>query len=78
MSPRHDRAYGISVPTKRSGGGSGRRTRKRGKNTYAAKQNRKPSDDTEKERPATPQAAEPQGAQRRQQGPAQTEVGQPA
>jgi hypothetical protein len=48
--PRHDRAYGATLPTKRNRGGSGRRTRKRGKNTYAAKQNRKPTDDAPAQR----------------------------
>lgn len=34
--PRHDRAYG-HYHSKRAGGGGTRRTRKRGKGTYAAK-----------------------------------------
>jgi hypothetical protein len=34
--PRHDRAYGHHH-SKRAGGGSLRRTKKRGKNTYATK-----------------------------------------
>lgn len=35
---RHDRAYGATVPTKKSGGGSSRRGH-RSKNTYGPKQN---------------------------------------
>lgn len=35
--PRHDRAYGATVPTKKSGGGSSRRGHT-SKNTYRTKQ----------------------------------------
>lgn len=68
--PRHDRAYGATVPTKRSGGGTSRRTRKRGKNTYFAKQFlRRPTDGSPNQPAnATAEAAKPQGAQGRQQG----------
>jgi hypothetical protein len=68
--PRHDRAHGASVPTKRSGGGSSRRTRSRGKNTYRAKQNRRPADGATKQQATTaeaPEAAEAQASQGRQQ-----------
>jgi len=75
--PRHDRAYGASIPTKRSGAGNSRRTRKRGKNTYATKQNRRPADGTE-QAPGNTEAAtattKSEGAQRRIQGRPQAEV----
>lgn len=77
--PRHDRAYGATVPTKRSGGGTSRRTRKRGKNTYYAKRfMRRPADGaTNEQATAAAEAAEPQGAQGRQQGTTQAQgVGQ--
>lgn len=54
--PRHDRAYGATVPTKRSGAGNSRRTRKRGKNTYAEKQNRRPADGSTEQQAATAKA----------------------
>lgn len=41
--PRHDRAYG-HYHSKRAGGGGLRRTRKKGKNTYAAKVGRSQKD----------------------------------
>lgn len=68
--PRRDRAYGATVPTKRSGGGNGRRTRSRGKNTYRAKQNRRPADGATEQQAATaetPEAAEAKAPQGRKQ-----------
>lgn len=63
--PRHDRAHGITVPTKRSGGGGSRRTRSP-KNTYRAKQNRRSADGpTETQTAKANPAAEAQAAQGR-------------
>lgn len=69
--PRHDRAYGASVPTKRSGGGSSRRGHS-SKNTYRTKQHIRRTVDELAGKAASPaaqasQAAEAQTAQGRQQ-----------
>jgi hypothetical protein len=57
--PRHDRAHG-TVVEKRQSGGSSRRTRKRGKNTYAPKMGRNDGNTPKPNKPA-PQKPKPKG-----------------
>lgn len=69
--PRHDRAYGATVPTKKSGGGSARRGHS-SKNTYRTKQHIRRTVDELAGKAASPAAqasppAEAEAAQRRQQ-----------
>lgn len=69
--PRHDRAYGATVPTKKSGGGSSRRGHS-SKNTYRTKQHiRRTVDELAGKAPSqatqTDAAAEAEAPQGRQQ-----------